>query len=443
MRFVYSIFHYLLMPFVLIRLFWQGLIAPGYRERWLERFGFGKPVAPTTPRIWIHAVSVGEVQAAVPLVHALHIRYPGAHVLVTTTTPTGAARVADAFGTAVEHRYAPYDLPDCIKRFFDRVSPSLVIILETELWPNILHICHRRSIPVLLVNARLSAKSARAYRRVSSITARMLENISAIAVQGRADADRLIALGADPAKVQVTGSVKFDVKLRASLREESQVMRRCWGVNRAVWIAASTHEGEEEQILDAFQKVRQSISDALLVLVPRHPERFAKVTALVRGRGYNTLLRSRLLQAGNIYSEVLEESTVSSDPPTNPCADVDVFIGDTMGELPMLYAASDLAFVGGSLVPVGGHNMLEPAALGIPILFGPHNFNFMQIAHNLRENDAARQVENETKLAEMVITFLQDANLRHGTGEKAKAFVDDNRGAVEKVISLISDFYLG
>ncbi|NNJ84729.1 MAG: 3-deoxy-D-manno-octulosonic acid transferase, partial [Gammaproteobacteria bacterium] len=451
---LYSILHYLLIPFVLFRLFWRGFKAPAYWERWPERFGFGRPVDAPEPRIWIHAVSVGEVQAAVPLVHALFARYPGAHIVVTTTTPTGAARVADAFGATVEHRYLPYDLPDCVRRFLDRVTPSLAGILETELWPNILHACRGRAIPILLVNARLSEKSARAYRRIGGITRNMLADISGIAAQERADADRLIALGADPHRVRVTGSIKFDIKLRASLREEGQVIRRYWGMNRSVWIVASTHEGEEEQILDAFGVVRKSVPDCLLVLVPRHPERFAKVDALVRRRGYNTLLRSKLFLSGDSDKPLVlhedhdhaphaasgfSDNTHAEIKDANIDARIDVFIGDTMGELPMLYAASDVAFVGGSLVPVGGHNMLEPAALGLPILFGPHVFNFAQIAHNLREQGAAKQVENKTELATATVMFLEDANLRHGMGEKARLFVEDNRGALERVMVLISD----
>jgi len=421
---VYSIIHYLLMPFVLLRLFWRGLKAPAYRERWWERFGFGASLPPEGSRIWIHAVSVGEAQAAAPLVHALRSRYPEARILITTTTPTGAALVVGTM-SAVEHRYAPYDLPDCVGRFLDRVAPSLVLILETELWPNILVACRERSVPVLLVNARLSAKSAKGYRRFGGTTRKMLANISAIAAQGRADADRLIALGADPRKVAVTGSVKFDAELPPDTREAGRMMRECWGADRPVWIAASTHEGEEEKILQVFEAVRGSVPDCLLVLVPRHPERFSKVEALVQRHGYHVLLRSRLREMAmpRFYPEV------------------DVFIGDTMGELPLLYATSDVAFVGGSLVSVGGHNMLEPAALGIPILFGPYVFNFMQIAENLREYGGAKLVEGETELAGALVALLRDVDSRRDMGKKAKAFVAGNRGALGKIMALVASLY--
>nr|VFK43156.1 MAG: 3-deoxy-D-manno-octulosonic-acid transferase [Candidatus Kentron sp. TC] len=424
---IYSILHYLIMPLVLLRLFWRGFEAPAYRERWRERFGFGEFLAPGASRIWIHAVSVGEAQAAVPIARALRSRYPNTHILVTTTTPTGAAHVARALGDAVEHRYAPYDLPDCVGRFLERASPSLLLIMETELWPNILRACRERSAPVLLINGRLSARSARAYGRVGRTTRKMLANISVIAAQNRADAERFITLGAEPHGVRVTGSVKFDIDPSPHAREEGRILRECWGGSRPVWIAASTHEGEEERILRVFSSVRGAIPDCLLILVPRHPERFAKVKAQVRRRGYRVLSRSRLLGDGPSSSD--------------SHARIDVFIGDTMGELPMFYAASDVAFVGGSLVSVGGHNMLEPAALGIPILFGPHVFNFREIAHNLRENGGAKQVETETDLSTVLVALLRDAGARRDMGQRAEAFVQGNRGALDEVMDLVAGVY--
>ena len=416
MIYLYSVLLYLIVPFAVLHLVWRGFKNRDYWERWRERFGYVTPLPFAERTIWIHAVSVGEVQAAAPLVRALRDRYPRAGILVTTTTPTGCERVAQAFGGAVEHRYIPYDLPDCIHRFLDRIRPSIVVIFETELWPNILRMCRKRSIPVLLANLRLSERSAAGYRWAGKIMRDMLSDVSAVAAQSRGDADRLIALGAPPERIRITGSVKFDVKLRASLQEEGQVLRRHWGVDRGVWIAASTHEGEDEQVLDAFARVLGSNPECLLVLVPRHPERFSRVAALARKRGYSTALRSEM-------------------PDT--CATVDVFIGDTMGELPVFYAGADVAFVGGSLVPVGGHNMLEPAALGVPIVVGPHVFNFTDIARRLRNDEALRQIRDAKELGEVVVEFLQDANLRHNMGERAKAFVEGNRGALDQVMELV------
>ncbi|MDP1708715.1 MAG: lipid IV(A) 3-deoxy-D-manno-octulosonic acid transferase [Gammaproteobacteria bacterium] len=415
MRHTYTLLLYLLLPLVLLRLVWRGLRAPAYWRRWPERFGF-VPLAPTAnPVIWLHAVSVGEVQAAAPLVRALMARYPQHRVVLTTMTPTGAEQVRASFGQGVTHCYVPYDLPGAVRRFLVRVRPSIAIIMETELWPNIFHGCHERAIPLLLVNVRLSARSAAGYRRVRSLTAEMLGCVSAIAAQTQKDAARIIALGAEAARVRVTGSIKFDINMPASLHEEAAVLRRSLGAERAVWIAASTREGEETMILEAYASVRRSLPQSLLVLVPRHPERFARVAALCRRHGFNTVLRSE---------------------PRSCDASTEVFIGDSMGELALLYAAADVAFVGGSLVPAGGHNMIEPAALGLPVIFGPHVFNFEEASRLLREAGAAEQVRNVEQLATTVLSYLTDANLRHATGEKGRQLVQQNRGALDKVLGI-------
>jgi len=415
LRAIYSGLHYLLVPGLVAYLAWRGLRNRGYWSRWGERFGFVRPPAGRST-VWVHAVSVGEVQAAVPLVRALKTRHPELGVLVTTTTPTGAEQVTRALGREAEHRYVPYDLPGAVGRFLDRVDPVLAVILETEFWPNMLHACARRSVPVVAANVRLSARSAAGYRRIGALTREMLAHVRVIAAQTAADAERIAALGAPPERIHVTGSVKFDVRLPASLREEAQALRRLWGVDRGVWIAASTEEGEDELILDAHRRVLERFGDALLVLVPRHPERFAKVAALCRRRGYRTARRT--------------------EKPCS-CAEVEVFVGDTMGELPIFYAASDLAFVGGSLVPSGGHNMLEPAALGVPVILGPHVFNFADIARNLRASGAAVEVADGGGLAEVICRYLSDANLRHAAGEHGRAFVAANRGALERVLALV------
>lgn len=415
-RFIYSFLHYLITPILLIRLLWRGLRNPGYWQRWAERFGYGKALPPGRQVIWIHAVSVGEVQAALPLVNAIRERRREAGILVTTTTPTGSSRVAHALGEGVEHCYLPYDLPGPVRRFLDRTHPSLAVIMETELWPNLLHGCRIRNIPVLLANVRLSERSAAGYGRFRHLVEEMLAGVSAVAAQGDADARRIIALGADPARVTVTGSVKFDINIPPSLREEAASLRRRLGSERSVWIAASTHDGEEHAVLEAFRKVRAAVPGALLMIVPRHPERFGTTETLVKRARFDYGLRSR---ARDSYRGI------------------DVFIGDSMGELQMFYAASDVAFVGGSLVPVGGHNMLEAAALGIPVIFGPHVFNFASISARLLELDIARRVANAAELAEAVVAYLQDANTRHNVGQAAKRFVAENRGARDKVAEII------
>jgi len=361
---------------------------------------------------------VGEVQAAVPLVRALLAGGRDLRIIVTTTTPTGHERVQQALGNTVLHRYAPYDLPGAVRRFLERVRPHLVIIMETELWPNILHQCSRRQIPVMLANARLSEQSAASYLRIAGTVGRMLASIRCIAAQTGQDATRLIALGAIAERVRVTGNTKFDVRLPASLSEEAQVLRRCFGVDRGVWIAASTHEGEELQVLQAFEQVREAMPDSLLVLVPRHPPRSASVATLARKFGHVTTMRSESPQS---------------------CAQASVFIGDTMGELPLFYAASDVAFVGGSLVPEGGHNMLEPAALGIPVVFGPYVHDVAEISDRLIEAGAGRRVEDKSELGKAVVEYMHDANLRHVAGQRGREFVKENRGALELVMTLVDE----
>ena len=418
MRIFYTFLLYLLAPLVLLRLAWRGLRAPDYWRRWPERFG---SVAPALGKqvIWIHAVSVGEVQAAEPVVRALLERYPAYSLLLTTVTPTGSARVRVLFGNEVAHVYAPYDLPDAVARFFNRVRPQLAIIMETELWPNLFHSCQQRAIPLLLLNARLSERSLAGYRRVRGLVGETLAAITAIAAQGEADAGRFESLGANPAIITVTGNLKFEQHLPPSLLEQAEALRRDWGVGRPVWIAASTHEGEDEQLLEVFHQLRKRFGDCLLVLAPRHPERFGAVAALYRQHGYQTVLRS-------------EHAAYS--------ASTSVYVADTMGELPLLYAASDVAFVGGSLVAHGGHNLLEPAALGIPVVTGPHVFNFKEICELLVAAGAAVKVADREELLHTLSHWLEDANERHRIGQLGCQVVARNRGALEAVMAIIGRY---
>ena len=418
MRKLYTLLLYLLAPLVLVRLAWRGLAAPDYWRRWPERFGaimppLGKHV------IWIHAVSVGEVQAAEPLVRALLERYHAYSILVTTMTPTGSARVRALFGSDVAHVYAPYDLPGAVGRFIGRVRPQLAIVMETELWPNLYYACHTDHIPLLLVNARLSARSLSGYRKVRHLISETLSAVTEIAAQSEQDAEHFESLGADAGTITVTGNMKFEQNIPSSLFESAAALRRDWGVGRPVWIAASTHEGEDEMLLDVFRQIRKQFSDCLLVLVPRHPERFEPVAALCRNRGYNTLRRSD----------------------RQPClAETSILIGDSMGELPLFYAASDVAFVGGSLVRHGGHNLLEPAALGIPMVTGPHLFNFTAISRLLLDAGACVKVEDLSALEQTLARWLGDANERHRVGELGRMVVAKNRGALNKVVAMVERY---
>ena len=415
LRKLYTLLLYLLTPFVLARLAWRGIRAPDYWRRWPERFGTIKPALGERV-IWIHAVSVGEVLATEPVVQALLEQYPEHSILVTTVTPTGSARVTALFGNAVAHVYAPYDLPAAVSKFLERVRPQLAIVMETELWPNLFHACQQRSIPLLLVNARLSERSIAGYQRVRGLASQTLSAVTEIAAQSELDAGRFRSLGADGQRIKVTGNMKFEQRIAPDLLERAEVLRQDWGVDRTVWVAGSTHEGEDELLLDVFRQLRQQFRDCLLVLVPRHPERFESVAELCRHRGYNTVLRSE---------------AVACMP------DTAVFIGDSMGELPLFYAAADVAFVGGSLVRRGGHNLLEPAALGVPVVTGPYVFNFVEICELLLQAGACDKVEDTAGLLRTVSQWLADANERHQVGQRGREVVEKNRGALQSVLEMI------
>jgi 3-deoxy-D-manno-octulosonic-acid transferase len=415
---LYTLLLVLLFPFVLLRLALRGFRNHDYWRRIPERFGF--IAAPDgAPLIWLHAVSVGEARAAVPLVKRLAEEYVHHRFLITTMTPTGSATVRQTLGDRVVHCYVPYDYPSAVRRFLDRTRPVLAVIMETELWPNLFHECRARGIPLLVANVRLSERSARRYRRVAPLVRATLEQVSRFGVQNEADAARLRALGAPPENVEVTGSIKFELSLPASLIESAEVLRRTWGADRPVWLAASTHDGEDEPLLQAHAELRRQarFANALLVLVPRHPERFSAVVKLCRRHGLNTAQRS--LVPGML----------------DPAAEV--LVGDTMGELQLFYAAADVAFVGGSLVATGGHNLLEASAVGKPVVFGPHMFNFTEIAAMTIERGAGVQVRTAAELAPAIGDFLGNANRRFGAGEAGRRMVEENRGALVHTVNLI------
>jgi len=414
-RGIYSLLMYLMAPLFIWRLIRRGFNARDYWQRWGERFGYtDQPELLDT--IWVHAVSVGEVQAAVPLIEYFLAQKKARPVVVTTMTPTGSSRVKKLFGDRVHHVYAPYDLPDAVNRFLNRINPVKVIVMETEIWPNMITWCFKRNVPLILANARLSERSARGYRRIPRLGKLAVSRIRLIAAQSESDKQRLISIGADTEQITVTGSIKMDVDLPASLHEQGAVLRRRLGIDRAIWVAASTHEGEEEQILKAYSQIRQRSPDCLLVLVPRHPERADAVEVLCQREGYDVMRRSTDKGAGDVK---------------------DIYLVDTLGELTQFFAACDVAYIGGSLIPVGGHNMIEASALGVAVVFGPHLFNFQEISTQLLEADAARIIHDSDALAGVVTELLGDANLRHQLGENGKHFIESNRGALERLIKLI------
>lgn len=401
------------MPFVLLRLFWRSRRLPGNRQRLPERFGF-YPVT-FKQSLWVHAVSMGEAIAAVPLIKALHARYPALPIVVTTMTATGAAQVKTSLGDIVTHLYIPYDLPGAVERFLNAAQPVLSVTMETELWPNMFAACRRKNIPICLMNARMSEKSASGYKRIASLTREMLQTINVIAAHGKEDAERFIELGAPAERVVVTGNIKFDITIAEQIIEKGSVLRTALGKDRFVWVAASTHEGEEEIILTAHKKLLQRDPQALLILVPRHPDRFDLVGKLVE-QSFTVERRSQ--------SQTCKTETA-------------VYLGDTMGELLVLYSVADVAFVGGSLIPRGGHNMLEAGVLGKPILTGPHLFNFKEISELFIAANALTRVDNADALANQLDVFLQKPDVRTKSGERARQVVANNRGALAKQLEII------
>jgi 3-deoxy-D-manno-octulosonic-acid transferase len=410
----YTLLVYAALPFVMLRLLWRSRKAPAYRERWRERRGWVRH-RPAPGGIWVHAVSVGEVQAIAPLIRLLLERHPDKALTVTTTTPTGSDQVRRLFAEQVCHSYMPYDLPRFLGRFLDAVRPSHLLMVETEVWPNLLQACRQRGVQTLLANARLSERSLRGYQRLDGFARQVFSSIDQVAAQTEDDARRFRVLGAG--RVEVTGSIKFDVDIPASVTEQVEVMRRSWG-GRPVWVAASTHEGEDEIMLVAHARLLNALPEALLILVPRHPERFERVAGQIVRSGLQLARRSE----GDL-----------------PGHDVQVYLGDTMGELPVLLGASDVAFFGGSLARVGGHNMLEAAAQGVPVCFGPHTFNFALISRMLLECGAALVVNDAEQLAEALRQWLGDASVRATAGEAGRHMVDRNRGALDRLYRLLQE----
>ncbi len=419
MRLLYTLVVYFLAPFVLLRLFWLGTKNPAYWSRWQERFGFLSWDDIDKPVIWIHAVSVGEVNAATPIINRLLEQHSNYQLLVTTVTPTGASTVAKHFGKDVRHRYLPYDLPISVKQFLKIIQPSILITMETEIWPNLYQACRNSGIPILIINARLSHKSAKGYQLVSGFMKQTLNLVDIIAAQTSKDAARFISFGATKEKVFVTGNLKFDITIPQSITEQAQSIKRYFSVNRPIWIAASTQEGEEKIILDAHNKILVEYADAILILAPRHPERSTKVSNLCENMGFNYVKRT--------------DQSPFADKHT-------VYLLDILGELQLHYAASQLAFVGGSLVKTGGQNMMEPASLGIPVISGPHTYNFTEITELLLEQDVLIRVSDEVELANEVCRLLGDANQRHNIGEKGREVIVSNRGNIDRLMQLIDPY---
>ena len=417
-RLLYSLLLTLLLPLILTRLFIKGSSDNRYRRNIGDRLGqITRPLG--TIDVWIHAVSVGEVNAAVPLVTAFRKIHSRCRILITTTTPTGLDQVTAHLGDRVVHCYLPFDHPFFIARFLRTISPRLLIIMERELWPNIIHGCHKRSIPVVIANARLSQRSCNRYAYVLPLMRPALAIVSAVAAQTEADRSRLMTLGVHPDHILTTGNIKYDVTVSAKTMDTAQSMRQDWGRHRLIIVAGSTHEGEEAVLLDIFDPLREHYPGLLLILAPRHPERFDAVFQLVKNRGFNTHRHG-------------DGSTVV--PPA-----AEVHLRDTMGELPLLYAAADIAIVGGSLIEIkgiGGHNLLEPCAVATPVLFGRYISDFLEISHNIVERAAGIQVHDSNDLRDTLKELLNDAALRNRMGANGIQVIKENRGATQRTLEL-------
>jgi 3-deoxy-D-manno-octulosonic-acid transferase len=416
LRIAYSAVLYVLTPVTVYHLIWRGFRQPAYFERWSERYaGFGPPRASRV--VWVHAVSVGEVNAAIPLVEALLRQRPDLRLLVTTITPTGSERVRALWGERVDHVYLPYDLPGAVTRFLRHFRPHVALVMETELWPNLLFGCRDAGVPLHVLNARLSARSLRGYRVLAPIVRRALRTVRAVGAQSHADARRFVALGALPERVVETGNLKYDTRVPETL---AQVAGECRArrAGRPAWIAASTHPDEEGAVLRMHRALRERFPGLLLFWAPRHPERFRAVFDQAAASGSRTRRRSEHRW---------------------PEADTDVFVVDTLGELMWFYACADVAFVGGSLQPVGGHNLLEPAAARTPIVTGPHLHNFAEISLRLRQAGALEVGVDAAAVEAALAALLGDPTRREAMAAAGEALVESGRGALERTLALIAD----
>jgi 3-deoxy-D-manno-octulosonic-acid transferase len=415
MQFIYSLLLYLALPFLFIRLYLKGEKNVGYRKHWAERLGH----IPHMPAhcIWVHAVSFGESVVATPLIKALLAHYPDTPILITNTTPTGREHIQRTFGEQVHQAYLPFDTPTFVNRFLDTIQPKALLLLETELWPNVLSLCQARGIPCLLMNARLSERSFKRYGQAANASKKMMQALTHIAVQTETEAARFITLGATADKTTITGSIKFDISLPTPDKKVLAILQKSIGT-RPVITAASTHKGEETQLLEAFKTVLKTVPDALLVLVPRHTNRVDEIKKLIATQRLTLAQRSK------------------NEPVT---ASTNIYLGDTMGEMGLYFTICNIAFVGGSLVNTGGHNVLEPASIAKPVLFGPHMHNFLEISKSLLAAQGAVKVRDASHLAKAISHLIEDKTARLEMGTCAKDLVEQNRGALDKSVAIIQN----
>lgn len=418
-RCLYTLLLTLASPFLLFGLYKKKEGKPSFGSRWKEHFGFTPPLTTQTvqPPIWIHAVSVGESIAVVPVIKALKKQYPETTIVVTTTTSTGAEQVSK-LGDLVEHRYMPLDFAWCVRGFLKNIQPSALLIMETELWPNTLATVHNNKIPVMVMNARLSARSAARYQQFQSVFNLLAKHLDHVLCLHSDDAERFKQLGLPAKRISVTGSIKYDIEIADTIVQQANTLRETIGIQRPVWVAASTHKGEDEHVLAAFQSVLNTKPDSLLILVPRHPERFNDVEQLCIQAGFECVRRTQ------------------TQPIT---AGTQVYLADTMGEMLIMLGAADITFMGGSLIgnAVGGHNLLEPAALSKPAITGPSYYNFTDITEQLRQAEAVWVCDDSQMLAQQLIQLFAHPEQKAAMGKAALTVVKQNQGAVNKTVSAV------
>ncbi|ABM22905.1 Three-deoxy-D-manno-octulosonic-acid transferase domain protein [Shewanella sp. W3-18-1] len=413
-RFLYSTILYLLSPLLIVYLAFRAIKSPDYRGRWGERFGL---TTLKSTDLLIHSVSMGETLAAIPLIRLIQQSHPELSITVTTTSPTGSAEVRKAFGDSVQHCYLPFDLPWCVQRFLSQVSPKWCVIMETELWPNLVAIVAKRGVRLMLANARLSAKSAAQYTKRPKLSRPMLQRLDVIAAQTQVEAQRFIELGVSPERVTVCGSLKFDLSITPERLANAKLLRQTWGRETSpIWVAGSVHPGEFDAILAAHRQLLARWPDALLIIAPRHPEKFTAVVEVVASQGFEFVRRS-------------------DDQPVT--VTTQVLVGDTMGELLTFYGAGDQAFVGGSLIHHGGHNPLEPIAMGVPVMVGPNYRDFAQITQMLADAGGLRIVVSADELGVNLIEYFAEPELRQQAANAGLAVVEANRGALERQFTLV------
>ena len=419
MLIIYTAVFYLLLPFIFLRLLWRSRKNAQYRERWLERLAW-IPQQKDQPSIWVHAVSVGEVIASIPLVKALATEYPQYVIVMTTTTPTGSAQVMRSLDQWVTHFYLPYDLPACINRFIRRCRVEALVIMETELWPNLLRVTHKRHLPIIIANARLSLKSKQRYDAVKPLMKQVLSQVSMVIAQNESDAARYVDLGLPETKIKISGNIKFDLTVPHNIFVQGAKIRERIGIaKRPTVMLASTHDGEEKIWVSIIKRIKLQVPNVLLLIAPRHPERFDAVSQLLRAHGLSVARRS----LGQVITQ-----------------EIDVYLCDTMGELLQFYAASDVSFVGGSLVPIGGHNLIEPAALGLPIVTGHYLQNFEMVKRQLLDAQALLVLESSEAIAQSMVDLLSDREKRLSMGRRAKEVVITNNGALQRHLEIIQHY---